>query len=88
MRAVRRADKEFRFEQDNQSALDGCIVWAKFRDLGKTVGIGEFNAKALLHNLADGDYDRPLDKLRDLFWNSPRMPLHAEGDQDRHGHAV
>ncbi len=77
-----RADKEFRFEQDNQSALDGGIVWAKLRDLGKTVGIGEFNAKALLHNLADGDYDRPLDELRDLFWNSPRMPLLAEGDQD------
>ncbi|MCZ7536061.1 MAG: hypothetical protein M5T61_09135 [Acidimicrobiia bacterium] len=70
-----RADKEFRFEQDNQSALDGSIVWAKLKDLGKTVGVGEFTAKALLHNLADADYSRPLDEVRDLFWNAPRMPL-------------
>jgi hypothetical protein len=78
-----RADKEFRFEQDNQSALDGSIVWAKLRELGKTVGVGEFTAKALLHNLMDSDYDdRPLDEIRDLFWNSPRMPLLPGGDTD------
>jgi hypothetical protein len=78
-----RADKEFRFEQDNQSALDGSIVWAKLRELGKTVGVGEFTAKALLHNLMDSDYDdRPLDEIRDLFWNSPRMPLLPGGDAD------
>ena len=78
-----RADKEFRFEQDNQSALDGSIVWAKLRELGKTVGVGEFTARALLHNLMDSDYDdRPLDEIRDLFWNSPRMPLMPGGDTD------
>jgi hypothetical protein len=77
-----RADKEFRFEQDNQSALDGSIVWAKLKELGKTVGIGEFTAKALLHNLVEADYSRPLDEVRDLFWSAPRMPLLAGGDAD------
>ena len=77
-----RADKEFRFEQDNQSALDGSIVWAKLKELGKAVGIGEFTAKALLHNLVDADYSRPLDEVRDLFWSAPRMPLLAGGDAD------
>ena len=77
-----RADKEFRFEQDNQSALDGSIVWAKLKELGKAVGIGEFTAKALLHNLADADYSRLLDEVRDLFWSAPRMPLLSGGDAD------
>jgi hypothetical protein len=78
-----RTDKDFRFEQDNQSALDGSIVWAKLKELGKTVGVGEFTAKALLHNLMDSDYDdRPLDEIRDSFWNSPRMPLLPGGDMD------
>ncbi len=77
-----RADKEFRFEQDNQSALDGSIVWAKLKELGKTVGIGEFTAKALVHNLVDADYSRPLDEVRDLFWSAPRMPLLSGGDAD------
>jgi len=77
-----RADKEFRFEQDNQSALDGRIVWAKLKELGKTVGIGEFTPKALLHNLVDADYSRPLDEVRDLFWSAPRMPLLSGGDSD------
>ncbi len=77
-----RVDKEFRFEQDNQSALDGSIVWAKLKELGKAVGIGEFTAKALLHNLVDADYSRPLDEVRDLFWSAPRMPLLSGGDAD------
>lgn len=77
-----RADKEFRFEQDNQTALDGSIVWAKLKELGKTVGVGEFTAKALLHNLADADYSKPLDEVRDLFWSAPRMPLLPGGDAD------
>jgi hypothetical protein len=77
-----RAEKEFRFEQDNQSALDGGVVWAKLKELGKSVGLGEFGAKALIHNLTEDDYSRPLDELRDLFWNAPRMPLLPQGDAD------
>jgi hypothetical protein len=77
-----RAEKEFRFEQDNQSALDGGTVWAKLQELGKVFGVGEFDAKALLHNLGESDYGRPLDEVRDAFWNSPRMPLLAGGEAD------
>ena len=78
-----RADKEFRFEQDNQSALDGGSR------LGEAQGArqrpwesGSSPAKALLHNLTDGDYARPLDEVRDLFWSAPRMPLLPRGDAD------
>src|SRR5436309_1287298 len=51
-----RVEKEIRFEQDNQSALDGSVVWAKLVEAGKAFGSGEFDAKALLHNLLDHDY--------------------------------
>ena len=77
-----RVEKSIRFDHDNESALDGTIVWAKLVDEGKAFGAGEFNAKALLHNLLDNDYMRPLDELRDLFWNTPRMPLLPGGDTD------
>jgi DNA-binding NarL/FixJ family response regulator len=77
-----RIEKAIRFDHDNQSALDGTIVWAKLVDEGKAFGPGEFNAKALLHNLLDSDYSRPLDELRDLFWKTPRMPLLPGGDGD------
>lgn len=77
-----RIEKAIRFDHDNESALDGTIVWAKLVDEGKAFGTGVFNAKALLHNLLDNDYGRPLDELRDLFWNTPRMPLLPAGDAD------
>jgi Protein of unknown function (DUF499) len=77
-----RAVREFRFESENQTALDGTTVWAKLIEEGKAVGIGAFRAKALLVNLRDDDYGRPLDELRDLFWSSPRLPLLPEGEQD------
>lgn len=71
-----------RFEQDNQSALDGTVVWAKLVELGKAFGANEFDVKALLHNLSRTDYGRPLNELRDLFWSSPRLPLLPSGDAD------
>jgi uncharacterized protein DUF499 len=77
-----RAVHEFRFEAENQTALDGTTVWAKFTEEGKAVGLGAFRSKALIVNLRDDDYGRPLDELRDLFWNSPRMPLLPDGEQD------
>ena len=49
---------------------------------GKAFDISAFDAKALLHNLNDGDYQRPLDEVRDLFWSAPRMPLLPGGDSD------
>jgi len=77
-----RAERVIRLEVENQSALDGTVVWAKLKEAGKTLGAGEFTAKALLANLQDNDYGRPLDELRDLFWGSPRMPLLPNGESD------
>jgi hypothetical protein len=77
-----RIDRVHRFEQDNQSGLDGTIVWKTLAGLGKVFDKDQFNAKALLHNLADNDYGRPLNELRDLFWSAPRLPLLSGGDQD------
>ena len=77
-----RTERVVRFEQDNQSSLDGTVVWAKLVELGKAFGAGEFDAKALLHNLSRGDYGRPLNELRDLCWSSPRLPLLPGGDAD------
>jgi hypothetical protein len=77
-----RAVREFRFEAENQTALDGTTVWAKLIEEGKAVGVGNFRSRALLVNLRDDDYGRPLDELRDLFWSSPRLPLLPGGEQD------
>ena len=77
-----RTERVVRFEQDNQSALDGSVVWAKLVESGKAFGFDEFDAKALLHNLSSSDYGRPLNELRDLFWSSPRLPLLPGGDAD------
>lgn len=77
-----RMERVVRFEQDNQSALDGSVVWAKLVELGKAFGADEFDAKALLHNLTASDHGRPLNELRDLFWSSPRLPLLPGGDAD------
>lgn len=74
--------KTLRFEQDNQTALDGSLVWPALVDQQKAVGSGQFGAKALLHNLGDDDYGRPLDELRDLFWSTPRMPLLFGSEED------
>ncbi len=77
-----RTVREFRFEAENQTALDGTIVWAKLIEEGKAVGVGAFRSRALLINLREDDYGRPLDELRDLFWSSPRLPLLPAGEQD------
>lgn len=77
-----RVERVHRFEQDIHSALDGTIVWKTLAGLGKTFDKDQFNAKALLHNLTDNDYGRPLNELRDLFWSAPRLPLLPSGEAD------
>ena len=77
-----RIDRMLMFDQENQSALDGTVVWKELAAKGKAFDISAFNAKALLHNQNDGDYGQPLDEVRDLFWSSPRMPLLPGGDAD------
>lgn len=77
-----RADRAVTFEEENKTALDGTIVWKELVTKGKAFDTSAFDAKALLHNLNDTDYGRPLDEVRDLFWSAPRMPLLPSGDSD------
>lgn len=74
--------RSIRLQKENQSALDGQIVWAELADADKAFGVGEFDARALLHNLRDQDWGKPLSEIRDGFWNTPRLPLLPGGDAD------
>lgn len=77
-----RVEQIITFEHENQTALDGTTVWKALVEAGKAFDVGTFSARALLHNLRDDDYGKPLDEVRDLFWNAPRMPLLPGGDAD------
>ena len=77
-----RAVRAIRFDKEGPTSLDGSIVWAALADAEKAFGKGEFNAKALLHNLRSTDWGRPLSEIRDSFWNTPRLPLLPDGDDD------
>jgi len=80
-----RVEHTYTFEHENQSALNGTAVWKALVEEGKAFDVETFNGKALLHNIGDNDYLRPLDEVRDAFWNAPRMPLlpGAESDLQR-----
>jgi hypothetical protein len=77
-----RVDRIITLEEENQTSLDGTTVWKKLVEVQKVFEEGKLNSTALVHNLRDDDYGRPLDEVRDLFWNSPRMPLLPKGDAD------
>ena len=77
-----RTDKLITFEHENESALDGTTVWKELVKAGKAFEQQAFDGKALVHNLRDDDYGRPLDEVRDLFWSAPRMPLLPQGEID------
>jgi hypothetical protein len=77
-----RVDRTITLEEENQTSLDGTIVWKKLVEGEKAFDEGKLNGRALVHNLREDDYGRPLDEVRDLFWNSPRMPLLPKGDAD------
>ena len=64
----------------NQSALDGRAVWPALVEVDKAVE--QFDSTALLHNLRDSDWGRPLFEIRDEFWNTPRLPLLPGGEAD------
>ncbi len=78
----RREEKTITFEHENQTSLDGTTVWKALVEAEKAFEPGTFNAKALLHNLREADYGKPLSDLRELFWTSPRMSLLPQGDPD------
>ncbi len=71
-----------RLEGDLETALNGSHVWKVLEAAEKAFGVGEFTAKALLHNLDDRDYGKPLSELRDDFWRVPRLPLLPNGESD------
>ena len=77
-----RVEQAITFELESESTLDGTVVWKALVGKGKVFDVSAFGAKALLHNLTDPDYGRPLDEVRDLFWSTPRMPLLPGGDSD------
>jgi len=58
------------------------VVWPALDDADKAFGIGVFDAGALLHNLREQDWGLPLSELRDMFWNTPRVPLLPAGERD------
>ncbi|MYA15887.1 MAG: DUF499 domain-containing protein [Gammaproteobacteria bacterium] len=73
---------DHRFEGDLETALNGSHVWKVLEAADKAFGVGEFNAKALCHNLEERDYGKPLSELRDDFWRVPRLPLLPNAEQD------
>jgi hypothetical protein len=77
-----RVEQTLTFEHENQSALNGTSVWKALVEAAKAFDVDAFDAKALVFNLTDADYNKPLDEVRDLFWNSPRLPLLPNGDTD------
>lgn len=74
--------RAIRLQKENQSALDGQIVWAALDEDGKAFSSGQFGATALIHNLRESDWGKPLSEIRDAFWNTPRLPLLPNGDAD------
>lgn len=70
------------FENDNESALDGTLVWKALAARDKVFDVGQFSPKALLHNLRETDYGRPLAEIRDAFYSAPRLPLLYGGERD------
>ena len=71
-----------RFDKDQVTSLAGDTVWAELCTANKALNSGQLTAKALLHNLRDEDYGKPLKEIRDSFWNTPRLPLLFAGEQD------
>jgi hypothetical protein len=65
-----------------KSTLSGAAVWEALAKAQKVFRPGEFTSAALLHNLRDSDYQRPLSEVRDGFWNAPRLGLLPDGVSD------
>jgi hypothetical protein len=74
--------EQITFDDDHSTSLDGTIVWKALAERDKVFDAGAFTAKALVHNLRDGDYGRTLSDLRASFYSAPRLPLLYEGDRD------
>lgn len=71
-----------RLHEKMKSALDGVSVWSALVKADKAIDVHQFDSRALLHNLRDSDWGRPISELRDEFWNAPRLPLLPGGEAD------
>jgi hypothetical protein len=69
------ADRSATQRSLEHGTLDGTVIWNELAEAQKTFRPGTFDATALLHNLRDSDYQRPLAEVRDAFWNTPRLSL-------------
>ena len=69
------ADRSVTQRSLEHGTLDGAVIWDELAEAQKTFRPGKFDATALLHNLRDSDYQRPLGEVRDAFWNTPRLSL-------------
>jgi len=74
--------EEITLENDAESALNGTTVWKELAEKGKVFQSSQFTSKALLTNLTNADYGKPLSELRDAFFQAPRLPLLPGGDND------
>ena len=74
--------RDVRFQSDNQSALDGSVVWSALQEAGKAFAPHDLDRQALMHNLRPNDWNRPLCEIRDDFWKAPRLPLPPNGEGD------
>jgi hypothetical protein len=74
--------KVLRLDQATESAIDGATVWAKLREEDRSVGKGEFSARAFLANLDRRDLGVPLDEVKNRFWQTVRKPLLWGGEND------
>lgn len=70
-----------------QGTLKGSAIWEELAEAQKAFRPGAFDATALLHNLRESDYQRPLSEVRDAFWNTPRLSL-LPGDGSDLRHAI
>jgi len=71
-----------RLDKDNQSALDGTLVWKTLAERDKAFDKGDFDKTTLLFQLRDTDYGKSLSTIRADFYRSTRLPLLYDGDTD------
>lgn len=74
--------QQFTFDDDMNSSLNGTVVWKELCRQDKAFDAGEFDARALVHNLRDTDFGKSLSEVRADFYNAPRLPLLYGGDAD------
>ena len=71
-----------RMGNNTRTALNAQDVWDELCDESKAFHPGQFTSEALLHNLRDSDYGRPLNELRNAWWSNPHKPLLVEGETE------